>query len=120
MSFLCDNLNKNSYMHKTKEVYFFENNGKCYIREWLNNLDQQIRARINNRISRLEYSIYGDYKYIDNGIYELRFFFGSGYRVYFTEESNKIIIVLCGGDKDSQQKDVKKAQELLREYLKES
>jgi putative addiction module killer protein len=71
-------------------------------------------------MSRLEYGVYGDFKHIGSGVYELRFFFGGGYRVYFTEESNKIIIVLNGGDKDSQQKDVKKAQELLREYLKEN
>jgi putative addiction module killer protein len=105
-------------MRKQKEVLFYtDSHSKCHIKSWLEDLDLQTKARILNRISRLEYGAYGDYKLIDNKLFELRCFFGKGYRVYFTEENNKIIILLNAGDKDSQQKDIKKARELLKQYL---
>ncbi|MCP4481755.1 MAG: type II toxin-antitoxin system RelE/ParE family toxin [bacterium] len=71
------------------------------------------------RIEKLENeNYYGDCKSVVAGIKELRFHFGSGYKLYFTKYNNKIILLLCGGDKNSQSKDIKKAQELLAEALK--
>ena len=106
-------------MNKTKEVYFYrDEKNKCYLAEWLSKIDCKTRARILNRILRLEYGAYGDHKNINGKIYELRFCFNKGYRVYFIEESNKIIVLLNAGDKDSQSKDIKKAKQLLNEYLK--
>ena len=105
-------------MQKNKEIYFYTSkDGKSHLREWLDGLDIQTRARILNRITRLEYGAYGDYKSIKNQIFELRFFFGKGYRIYFIEEQNRIILLLNGGDKDSQQKDIKLAQNLSNEYF---
>ena len=105
-------------MNKIKEVYFYTDlNKKCPLSDWLSKLDCNTRARIHNRITRLEYGAYGDYKNIEGKIYELRFFFGKGYRIYFTEENNTIILLLNGGDKDSQSKDIKKAKHLLNEYI---
>jgi putative addiction module killer protein len=87
-------------MQKTKEVRFaVSENGKCHIKEWLLGLDAQTRARIHVRLVRLQYGAYGDYKRIDNKISELRFFFPKGYRIYFTEKENKLILLLNGGDK---------------------
>lgn len=106
-------------MQKTKEVYFYTDiNNKCHIKVWLDKLDTQNRARILNRITRLEYGAYGDCKHIAGRISELRFFFGKGYRIYFIEDGDKLILLLNGGDKDSQQKDIKLAQNILNEYLK--
>ena len=106
-------------MHKIKEVYFYtDRNNKSLVKIWLNKLDIQARSRILNRITRLEYGHYGDYKHIDGRIFELRFFFGKGYRIYFTEKDDKIILLLNGGDKDSQRNDIELAKSLLNEYLK--
>ncbi|MDF5715882.1 MAG: type II toxin-antitoxin system RelE/ParE family toxin [Rhizonema sp. NSF051] len=57
------------------------------------------------RVERLKQGNYGDCKSVGFGVFELRFFFGSGYRVYFGEFANYLVILLCGGDKDSQDKD---------------
>jgi putative addiction module killer protein len=75
------------------------------------------RKRILVRVSRLQRGNYGDYKSVGEGVSELRMFFGSGYRVYFGERGNNLIVLLCGGDKSSQDKDIEKAKEYWQEYL---
>ena len=101
-------------MKEEKEIQFFVSaNGKCYIKEWLKKLDIQTRAKINVRLVRLKYGAYGDYKRLDNKLSELRFFFAKGYRIYFTEYDNKIILLLNAGDKSSQNRDIKTAKMLL-------
>jgi putative addiction module killer protein len=103
-------------MQKIKEVKFFvDKNQRNHVIDWLNKLDVKTRTRINLRFVRLEYGSYGDYKSLGNKLYELRFFFANGYRVYFTEQNNKIIIILCAGNKDTQKKDIKLAKILLEE-----
>lgn len=104
-------------MQKIKEVKFFiSSNQKNYIASWLNKLDIKTRSRINLRLVRLEYGAYGDYKSLGNKLFELRFFFAKGYRVYFAEHDNKIIILLCAGNKDTQNKDIALARDLLEEF----
>ncbi len=56
---------------------------------------------------------FGDFKQLDEYLYELRFTFGSGYRVYYTLENKKIILLISGGDKKSQIKDIKNAKEIV-------
>ena len=68
------------------------------------------------RIGRLEHGLYGDCAPVGEGVSELRVFFGPGYRVYFGEEAGNIIILLCGGDKSSQDKDIKTAKEYWKEH----
>ena len=86
--------------------------------DWLNSLrDPTTRRRILKRLIRVEHGHYGDSKTVGGGITELRFFFGSGYRVYLAEEGNTIIIILCGGDKDSQHRDIQQAQAYWKEYI---
>jgi putative addiction module killer protein len=86
--------------------------------DWLNNLrDVMGRKRILARISRLEQGNYGDCESVGEGISELRMFFGPGYRVYFGEQGNDIVLLLCGGDKDSQDKDIQQAKAYWQEYL---
>jgi len=84
--------------------------------DWLFSLrDKTLRNRIEARIERLKHGNYGDHKRFD-GIIELRLDFGKGYRVYCAEEGNKIVILLTGGDKSSQDKDIKEALEYWRAY----
>jgi putative addiction module killer protein len=86
--------------------------------DWLSNLRDVVgRKRILTRIARLEQGNYGDCEPVGEGISELRMFFGAGYRVYFGEHGNNIVILLCGGDKSSQDKDIQLAKAYWQEYL---
>ncbi len=88
--------------------------------EWLLSVkDYVIRSRIIRRVERLEQGNYGDCKRVGDGVYELRFFFGSGYRVYFGKSGNNVVILLCGGDKTSQDRDIQKAKEYWQAYQEE-
>ncbi|MEP7455051.1 type II toxin-antitoxin system RelE/ParE family toxin [Phyllobacterium sp. SB3] len=86
---------------------------------WIDNLsDLRGRAKIMVRLSRLIDGNFGDCKYIGGDVSELRVNFGPGYRVYFTKQENVLILLLCGGDKSTQARDIRKAQLMSRE-LKE-
>jgi putative addiction module killer protein len=86
----------------------------------LSNLrDAKGRALIKLRIDRLEYGIFGDCKPVGEGVLELRIKSGPGYRVYFAEDGAKIILLLIGGDKSTQTKDIKTAKGFWREYCEE-
>ena len=80
--------------------------------KWLEKLkDNKARDKIIVRIKRIEQTNnLGDYKSVGDNVYELRIDYGCGYRVYFTFNGNEIIILLCGGDKSTQQKDINKAK----------
>lgn len=107
-------------MQKTKRLIFhLDKNNKNHVADWLIKLDEKTRARINIRLTRLEYGFYGDHKSLANRLYELRFFFAKGYRIYFTENNDDIIILLCAGSKDTQRKDIKLAMYLLKELKSE-
>ena len=82
---------------------------------WIDGLrDQQGRARILARIERLAAGHAGDVKPVGNGVSELRVDFGPGYRVYFTSRGREIVILLAGGDKSSQNKDIQTALKLAK------
>ena len=100
-----------------KNVIIYETpEGKEPFWDWLFSLrDKSLRHRIEARIERLKQGNYGDHKRFQ-GIVELRLDFGKGYRVYCGEEGNTIVILLKGGDKSSQDKDIKEALEYWREY----
>lgn len=102
--------------NKNIEVYI-TNNGKKPFIEWLESLDKSVRYRVKERLDRIALGNLGDWKSIGEGISELRLNFGSGYRIYFGQEGDKLILLLCGGDKTSQKKDIKKAQQYWNNYL---
>jgi putative addiction module killer protein len=83
---------------------------------WLKKLrDRNARARIQARIDRMALGHFGDVKSIGEGVSELRVFFGPGYRIYFTRRSSIVVVLLIGGDKSSQSRDIQKALDLARE-----
>lgn len=86
---------------------------------WLRKLKDNVsKKRIQARIDRLELDgNFGDNKVIDYPVYELRFFFGTGYRVYYMQQGETVVILLAGGDKSTQQKDIDKAVKLASEIL---
>jgi putative addiction module killer protein len=99
-------------------VFYQDDKGKEPFTEWLNALrDKDGRRRILVRLRRLEQGNYGDCSPIGEGLSELRLFFGSGYRVYFGEDEGNIIVILCGGDKSSQNKDIIFVKSCWKEYL---
>lgn len=84
--------------------------------KWLRSIKNlQTRDRLVQRIANMRLGYFGDHKTIANNLYELRFFFGAGYRVYYTIRENQLILLLCGGDKDTQTKDISLAKRLLNE-----
>lgn len=95
-----------------------DQNGREPFNDWLAKLKNfQLEFKIHNRFDRIEeYGIFGDYKRIDPMIYELRFHTGSGYRVYFSYLNRHEILILCGGDKSTQKRDIEKAKQYLEYY----
>jgi putative addiction module killer protein len=103
-----------------KEVRLFcDSNSKEPFIHWLEKLDNVTRRIIENRVSRLSLGNYGDHKRIDQDIFELRFHIGSGYRVYFAEDGDTIVILLLGGDKKTQKRDIEKAKEYYDKYKRQ-
>ncbi len=83
--------------------------------KWIDNLrDVKARARILVRIERLAAGNPGDVKPVGEGVSELRITYGPGYRVYFKQQGHELIILLAGGDKSTQSKDISAAHELAR------
>jgi putative addiction module killer protein len=82
-------------------------------RDWINALkDRAARARIQVRIDRLAHGNPGQHRHLTQGISELKVDIGPGYRIYYTQRGEELIILLVGGDKSSQQRDIALAQEL--------
>jgi putative addiction module killer protein len=85
--------------------------------KWLRKLrDKQGKLRILERIDRLAHGNPGDVKPVGQGISELRLAYGPGYRVYYLRDGDVLILLLCGGDKTTQTKDIQKAHELADEW----
>lgn len=101
-----------------KELVIYQTEtGKRPFDDWLKGLkDIKARARIRSRLDRVELGNYGDHKPVGEGVYELRLFFGPGYRVYFAEDGNTLVLLLCGGDKSSQQRDIRSAHGYWQDY----
>jgi putative addiction module killer protein len=93
--------------------------GVCPFDEWFEQLDFTLQARIDVRFDRVSLGNFGDYKSIEGGVFELRFQFGAGYRVYFGLDGNQVMLLLIGGSKKTQKKDIKKALHLWKAYQQE-
>lgn len=95
-------------MHIVKQTNIFS--------KWLAKLkDTKGKVSILRRVERMKLGNFGDHKSLGNNISELRITTGPGYRVYYTQKNEEIIVLLVGGDKSSQSDDIKKANEILKE-----
>lgn len=104
---------------KTLKI-FQDRGGKEPFVDWLESLkDAKTRGRIITRLDRLEVGNPGDFKSIGEGVFELRLHFGPGYRVYYGEDGNVLVILLIGGDKSTQEKDIAKALTFWKRYKEE-
>jgi len=91
--------------------------GGCPFQDWLEHLkDIKGRAIIRKKINLLRLGYFSDYRSLGDGLFEIRIFFGPGYRVYFGKPDKKTVILLYGGKKDSQKRDIEKAQKFWKNY----
>ncbi len=83
--------------------------------EWLDGLrDERARAKINVRIRRLSLGNPGDVKSVGEGVGELRIDYGPGYRLYFVQRGAQLVVLLCGGDKTTQARDIESAKAMAK------
>jgi putative addiction module killer protein len=81
---------------------------------WLSSLkDRQVQARILSRLDRIAMGNFGDAKSVGEGISEIRIDSGPGYRLYFVRRESAVVLLLCGGDKSTQDRDIARAKELV-------
>ncbi|MDP3167371.1 MAG: type II toxin-antitoxin system RelE/ParE family toxin [Hydrogenophaga sp.] len=86
-------------------------------RKWRTGLkDERVRALVASRLDRLAFGLAGDVESVGRGVSELRIHHGPGYRLYFCKKGSTIIILLCGGNKSTQTKDIKTAKRLAEEW----
>ena len=98
------------------EIYRTSNEREPYT-EWFESIrDLKTRTRIQDRLDRIESGNLGDYKSLGDGVFELRLRSGPGYRIYFGQVGNTIVLLLCGGDKSSQTGDIQRAKAYWQEY----
>jgi putative addiction module killer protein len=86
-----------------------------YFAEWLEGIDNSHQGRIARRIKRAEDGNFGECEYVGDGITEMKLHFGPGYRLYFCQSSPNLYLLLIGGDKDTQQSDIKRAKDIKKE-----
>jgi len=90
---------------------------RCPFDDWMRNLkDKNAYTKIQNRLDRLILGNFGDFKPLGKDVAKLRIPTGKGYRVYYGRDSESIVLLLCGGDKSNQAKDIEKAKRYWRQY----
>ena len=99
---------------------YISEGGKNHFRQWLESLkDTRAQVKMDIRIARLRLGNLGDSKSVGQGVYELRVHFGPGYRIYYGLDGKKLVLLLCGGDKKTQKKDIEKAKAFWENYKEE-
>lgn len=97
--------------------YFTTATGQKPFKEWLEALrDINGRAKVRVRLDRARLGNLGDHKPVDVGVWEMRIDYGPGYRVYFAKDGERLLLLLIGGDKDTQRKDIKTAVSYWQNY----
>ncbi len=91
--------------------------GRAPFSEWYDAIqDLNLQGRIDRRLERVANGNFGDYRSVGSGVFELRLHFGPGYRIYFGEVDNTIVLLLCAGDKSSQARDIRRAKDYWSQY----
>jgi putative addiction module killer protein len=94
--------------------------GHSPFRTWLESLGAATKARVQARVFRFELGNLGDHKSVGGGVWEARLQFGPGYRIYFAKDGTTIILLLTGGDKATQRKDIDRARIYWARYCEEA
>lgn len=99
------------------EVYETQQ-GKLPFNDWLTDLsDIQARQKIRTRLDRLVLGNFGDFEPVGESVFELKIDFGPGYRIYYAKTGKTIILLLCGGSKRTQKKDIVKAKDYYQDFI---
>ena len=105
---------------KERQIEKYETlNGSVPFDDWFDDLNSSTQARIDARLDRVTLGNFGDHKSVGEGVFELRLSFGPGYRIYYALDGLEIVLLLAGGDKKTQAKDIKVAQGYWKAYCKE-
>jgi putative addiction module killer protein len=97
-------------MHTFEIRRYHTRESRCPFEEWLDSLrDSKAQIAIERRINRLESGNFGDCKFCRDGVWELRIEMGPGYRVYYARSGQIVVLLLCGGDKSTQDRDIASA-----------
>lgn len=100
-----------------KEIIYYQlDNGKIPYLEWYKTLDKSLKIVVDKRMSKIERGLFGDYKRLSEELYEFRF--SNGLRIYYTERNNTVVLLLNGGNKTKQSKDIETAQSYINEFNK--
>lgn len=101
-----------------QEVKLYEaQEGRFPFRDWINGvIDPRLRSIVARRVNRVRLGNFGDHRALGEGLFELRIHDGPGIRVYYGRIGNQIVILLCGGDKNQQLKDIHRAHMYWRDY----
>lgn len=98
-------------------LHYLMESGRDLYQDWLDGLkDIRARVAVQRRVDRLAAGNYGDHEFCREGVWELRVDVGAGYRVYYAQAGRKIVLLLCGGDKQSQQADINRAVKCWNDY----
>lgn len=97
-------------------VVYHTAKGKEPYTEWLNKLDEEAKDKVSIRLRRLKSGLFGDCKNLKGGVYELRLHYGEGLRVYYGREGKRIVLLLSGGTKKRQSKDIERAKKCWLDY----
>lgn len=101
---------------QTEAFAYVRNSGKCPFQEWFDNLDAQTALKVGTAIERMEEGNLSNVKSLGQGVSEYRLNFGPGYRIYFGIDGGRLVILLSGGTKKKQSKDIQVAKSLWKEY----
>jgi putative addiction module killer protein len=103
---------------KPREIELYVTpDGKIPFSEWLALVkDSRLKTEVRNRLDRLLLGNFGDHKSVGDDVYELRIRYGAGYRIYYAEAEGKVVVLLCAGDKSTQEEDVKTAKAYWKDY----
>lgn len=107
--------------HEREVRIYLTKEGNAPFSKWLNQLqDTQTKGIIRARINRVRLGNFGDCRSLGEGIFEFRIDYGPGYRIYFGQEGQELVILLCGGDKSSQRRDIETAKTCWADYRSRS
>lgn len=98
-------------------VEYLSEDGKSPFGHWFSNVkDLEVKRAVTLRLARIQMGNLGDYRSVGEGVCEIRIHQGAGHRIYFIQEGDTVILLLCAGDKRTQDADIRKAKRYLRDY----
>jgi putative addiction module killer protein len=102
---------------RPKEIRIYEDEeGRAPFSEWMDRQEAPLYGRVMARLERVELGNLGDHRGVGDGVFELRIDFGPGYRVYFGVDGSELVVLLIGGTKKTQRRDIETAKQYWRNY----